>query len=273
MSPQDTISGWQLDAAGAESYERELVPLFFGPWAEELVAAAGVREGDHVLDAACGTGAVARHAAAIVGPLGSVTAVDVSPAMLAVARRSAQLDEPIAFELADVTDIPLADVAMDAVLCQQGLQYFPDRAAALRELHRVTRPGGRLAVSTCRGLDHQPAYRILTEALRYHVGAEASAIIASPYGLGDPGELGSLLRGSGWNDVEVRIRVTAIRFDDPDRFLAAETGSSPLGIIVDRLDPDVRDALTSDLTAALAPHTDDGGITFPFETLLATAIR
>lgn len=270
MSIQGTVSGWQLDDTGAEAYERELVPRFFAPGADDLVDAVGLGLGDDVLDAACGTGAVARRAARIVGREGTVTAVDVSPAMLAVARRAAG-DAGITYELADVTQLPLPDRSVDAVLCQQALQFFPDRTAALTELRRVARPDGRLALSTCRGLEHQPGYRALIDALTYHVGGEAAAITASPYALGDANELRALLRETGWREVEVRIRVAPVRFASPDGFLLAETGSSPLGMLVEQLDADVRSELSATLTAALQPHTDDRGVCFPFETLVATA--
>lgn len=274
VSTTDAIAGWQLDQAGAEAYERELVPRFFDPMAADLVASLDLRTGDRVLDVACGTGIVARHAARRVGPGGQVTAVDVNITMLAVARTAtsnAQL--PIAFERADATALPLTDATVDAVACQQGVQYFPERSRALAEMRRVAAPGGRLAVSTCRGLEHQPGYRALIDVLTRHVGVTAATVIASPYALGDPDELGDLVRGVGFGDVDVAVHTYDIRFGSVEGFLTAETGSSPLGLLVEQLDADVRSALIGDLAAALAAYSDADGVTFPFQTLLASATR
>ncbi len=91
---------------------------------------------------ACGTGIVARYATPLLGAEGSVVALDVSPDMLAVARA---LPEPagaaVEWQEGDATSLALPDSAFDLVLCQQGLQFFPDRAAAVREMRRVLAPG------------------------------------------------------------------------------------------------------------------------------------
>lgn len=270
-----TTAGWQLDETGARAYERHLVPRFFDPFATDLVERLDLRPGQHLLDVACGTGIVARHAAPHVAPDGKVTAVDVSPAMLGVARQIASDDgTPIAFEQADATELPLPDASADAVVCQQGLQFFPDRPVALAEMFRVLAPGGRLAVSTCRGLEHQPGYRALVEVLTRHVGIDAAQVTASPFALGDGDQLQHLVSEAGSVEATVTTRTYHIRFDSPEEFLVAETSSSPLGVLVHRLDRDVRDTLLEDLTSALTPYTDDDRrITFPFQTLTAAATR
>lgn len=270
MAATDTASGWQLDEAAANAYERNLVPRFFEPSATDLVADLGPVTGQHVLDVACGTGAVSRIAARAVGDEGTVTAVDLSPAMLSVARATLDaVGAAVRLQQADATELPLADESVDAVVCQQGLQFFPDPSLALAEMARVLVPGGRLAVSTCRALDHQPAYRVLVDVLTRHVGAEAAQITASPYALGEPEQLAGPLAAAGFDDVDVTERTYTIRFASAEQFLVAETASSPLGLLVGRLDADVRARLVNDLESQLEGFTDDGAITFPFRVLAA----
>ena len=108
----------------AESYRRYLEPVLFAPWADRLVAHAGVGRGDVVVDIASGTGAVARAAARAAGPHGRVIATDIS-----------------------ARDLDLPDASADVVLCQQGLQFMDDPGAVLRECRRVLRPGGVVAVA------------------------------------------------------------------------------------------------------------------------------
>lgn len=265
---------WQLDVAGARSYEEFLVSALLDPWAGDLVDAVGVREGERVVDVACGTGIVARHAARRVGPAGSVDGVDVNPAMLTVAREvTADAVPAIRWHEAPAERLPFDAASFDVALCQQALQFFADRSAALAELHRVTAPGGRLGIATCRSIGHQPGYEALADVITRHLGADAGAIISSPYTLGEPDELGGLVREAGFGDVHVRIEVTPLRVPTPRALLEGETTSSPLGDVVARLDDDVVDAVVEDLTGALRPYTDDDGVVFPFQTLVATATR
>lgn len=265
---------WQLDVAGARSYEEFLVSALLDPWAGDLVDAVGVGPGERVLDVACGTGIVARHAARRVGPAGSVDGVDVNPAMLTVAREVAGDAEPvIRWHEEPAERLPFDPASFDVALCQQGVQFFDDRPAALAELYRVTAPGGRLGVATCRSIGHQPGYAALADVVTRHLGADAGDTIRSPYTLGEPDALGGLVREAGFDDVHVCIEITPLRVPSARALLEGETTSSPLGDVVARLDDDVVDALVADLAGALGPYTDDDGVVFPFQTLVATATR
>lgn len=110
-----------------------MVPIIFAPYAALLLAQAQARAGERVLDVACGTGIVTRLVTERVGVNGMVAGLDGSPAMLAVARREAA-GRPITWRETDATALPFADGSFDFVLCQQGMQFFPDRAGALREM-------------------------------------------------------------------------------------------------------------------------------------------
>lgn len=266
--------GWQLEEASAAAYERYLGPPFLVPWATDLVDAVDLKTGERVLDVACGTGIVARQAAGRVAPEGEVTGVDVNPAMLSVAREVAShIAPPIRWEQAGADRLPFPDASFDAVLCQQGLQFFPDRSAALSEMLRVIKPAGRLGLNTCRFLEHQPGYAALVEAVTRHIGVQAGEIVRSPYTLGDMEEVRALVRKAGFEGLHGRIAVWSARFASAEDLLRAETASSPLGDVVRQLDRDVLDALVTDLTAALLPHSDDDGVVFPFETIVVTATR
>lgn len=274
MANASTTHGWQLQEDSASAYERYLVPLLFEAGARSLVDRLGVAPGARVLDVACGTGIVARTAAPHVEPGGEVTGVDLNAGMLAAARKaSAGEATPIRWVEASADDLPIPGAAVDVACCQQGLQFFGDRAAALAELYRVLAPGGRLGISTCRPLEHQPGYVPLVEALRRHVGEAAAVGMSSPFAFGDLGAVRSLVGDAGFGDVEIRIVVWPVRLGSPEAFLRGETASSPLGEVVAALDPDVVDALLADLATGLGPYTDDAGISFPFETLEVTATR
>jgi ubiquinone/menaquinone biosynthesis C-methylase UbiE len=272
MTDQALIDGWQIDTEGAWNYERFLVPAVFDPWAAALVEAIGIGAGDRVLDLACGTGIVARHAAERTGARGQVTGVDVNPAMLEVAREvSADTAPAIAWEQASAAELPFPDDSFDVVACQQGLQFFPDRTRALAEIRRVTAPGRRIGLSTCGSVERQPGYRALTDVLLRHVGVSASEVISTPYQLGDPDELRALIVDAGLRDPHLRRAYTEFRTPSAEALIRGEASSSPLGDIFADLDDDVRVAVIDDLAGELAAHSDDDGVIFPFETLMVTA--
>lgn len=115
------------------------------PWVRRLVDVAALRPADHVLDVACGTGFVARKAAEHVGTGGRVVGIDLNTGMIEAARATADGRDTIEWRTGDAAALPFADASFDVVLCQQGVQFFPDRLQGLREMNRVLRQGGRLA--------------------------------------------------------------------------------------------------------------------------------
>jgi ubiquinone/menaquinone biosynthesis C-methylase UbiE len=161
-------------ATPAEIYEREMVPAIFARWAPDTIELAQVRTGQRVLDVACGTGVVTRLLADRVGPSGRVVGLDLSPVMLAAARARVR-NANVEWREASAQSIPLPDGAFDAVVCQQGLQFFPDKAMALAEMRRVLVPGGRLALAVWRSVEHAPAFQALEQALAHRIGSEKAA--------------------------------------------------------------------------------------------------
>ncbi len=158
----------------AEIFDRLFLPTLAGRWAKRVITAAALSPGERALDVACGTGAVAGEALGRVGPEGTVAGIDLGPDMLAVARRKLP-DLDLREGRAEA--LPFADEMFDVALCQFGLMFFDDRAQALREMRRVLRPGGRVAVVVWDGIERSPAYVALAEVVERHFGGEAAAPI------------------------------------------------------------------------------------------------
>ena len=274
MSELRRWEGWQLEESSAEAYERYLVPVLFAPGAQYLVELAAPGPGERVLDVACGTGIVARRAVPRVGSGGKVVGVDINEGMLEVARKvSADIHPAIEWHQGDAIDMPLPDRAFDVVFCQQGLQFFPDRPAALDEMHRVLVQNGRLVLSILRSIEHSPGYRLLAEALERHVGPDAGAMMRSPFPSLSADELRDLITGAGFREVRIFLGVGPVRYPSVEEFLRWEGASSPLAGPIGALRDDVREALIRDVGEALRTYTDDEGIVFPTETYIAAARR
>ena len=265
--------GWQLEGNSAEAYERYLASAF-SPWADQLVALADVREGERVLDVACGTGIVARHAAARTGAAGAVVGLDLNADMLRVARTvSAGVRPAIEFREGNAAELPFSDGAFDAVFCEQAMQFFSDPVQALGEMRRVLAARGRAAVSVCRPIRYSPAYVAMADALERYVSAEAGAMMRSPFSVWDVDGFRGLFTRAGFGDVRVRIEISSIRYPSFKEFLRREAASSPLAGPISALGADVRGNLIRDLQAALLDHADDDGVVCGIESYVALARR
>jgi ubiquinone/menaquinone biosynthesis C-methylase UbiE len=266
-------SGWQLSSLSvAEAYERYIMATFGDAFARLLVEGAAPRAGERVLDVACGTGAVARAAVRRVGPSGRVVGLDLNPAMLAMAQAIPGDDGVIIeWQEADATVLPFGDAAFDLVLCHQGLQFIPDRATALREMHRVLVPSGRLGLGVWRRLERQPFYAALVESLGQHLGAQTADSLRAAFTLGDAPQLRALVAGAGFRKIHVRIQSRLTRYPSLDEFVLGYLSGTPMAPAITALNESGREAMLGQIRGALRDYVDDDGLAAPWESHLLTA--
>ncbi len=188
----------RIDAARA--YEALFVPALFARWAPVVADAAGVRRGHHALDVGCGTGVLARELALLAGTEGRVAGIDPDPGMLAVAEALAPAVE---WRAGFAESLPFPDQSFDAVASQFALMFLTDRRRGLREMLRVLRPGGRLAVAVWSSVASMPAYAAETALLERLAGRQAADALRAPFVLGDREELAALCSDAGLEAAEI----------------------------------------------------------------------
>ena len=253
-----------------ESYQRYFVPAIGGPFAHDLIAEAALRPGERVLDVACGTGVVSRLAAGGVGPAGSVSALDLTAAMLAVARAvPAPPEPPIRWYESTAESMPLPDGAFDVVLCQLGLQFIEDKAAALREIHRVAATGGRVLVSVPTPTEF---FGVLEAASGRRIPG-AAEFVRAVFSLSDPAEVERLFRGAGFGDVAVRQYTKTLRLPSPRDFLWQYVQCTPLAAQLAEADHALLESLERDVVDGWRPWTTDEGMTYDQGMIVGTARR
>jgi ubiquinone/menaquinone biosynthesis C-methylase UbiE len=203
----------QVSSNAAEVYESFFVRCLFQQWTDRMCDAAHVSDGQRVLDVACGTGVLARTAAARVGPRGHVVGADINEGMLAVARRTSPAIE---WCNSPAERLAFPDRSFDAVLCQFGLMFFADRSAAVREMARVLRPGGRLAVAVWDELASTPGYNAMTELLQRMFGDRAADALREPFSLGDKAVLAQYFKDPRLDSVKITTHEGSARFASID---------------------------------------------------------
>jgi ubiquinone/menaquinone biosynthesis C-methylase UbiE len=250
-------------------YERILVGPLFRPWAEVLLDRVRPTAGERVLDIACGTGIVARLARERVGPAGTVVGVDVSPGMLDIATAVAPA---ITWLQGSALDLPVPDDSrFDVVLCQQGLQFFPDRPLAAQQMRRVLAPGGRLGVATWRPSGEIP----MIDALQAVAERRLGPIVDHRHAFGDGGRLGELLTDAGFVDVAVDIVTRSLRFDDGATFVRLNTMalvgmSAAAKTMSDDARAEIVAAIVADSAGVLATFSDGAAAVFDISSNIAT---
>ena len=251
-------------------YDSVMGSRMFVPWGELLLDELSLAPGEAVLDVACGPGSVTRLAAARVGAPGRVIGCDLSLAMLEVARAKPAIAEgaEIEYHEAPAESLPVADATIDVVTCQQGLQFFPDRPAALEEMRRVLRRGGRLGIAVWTEIDRQPPFRAAGDAIEAVLGVELAQRYrgAGPWGLPDGERLLGLIEAAGFEGVRLSARVLPVSFEGGRSQLVSTLAATPLAAELDDRDRER-------LVEALAGAIGDGPIDSTLESNVVVARR
>jgi ubiquinone/menaquinone biosynthesis C-methylase UbiE len=254
-----------------DAYERYVASALFEPWAELLLDTVGLGEGAEVLDVASGTGVAARAAARRVGESGRIVASDFSPAMLARSA-AAQLpagSAPVEFVEAAAEQLPFGDASFDFVLCQQGLQFFPQQQHAVDEMRRVLRPGGVVGIAVWAHGRPLVPFGVYCEEL-VAVGAEPPfprAFDADSYTMGLESVM-CLVEGAGFKVLEARVAELEVSWPDAATAAAGVHGT-PYVASLNALSADQRERYE---TAALARFAGPGATGGPVRRQTAAVI-
>ena len=270
----------------AEMYEQHLVPAMFEPFARDLIHLCNIRRSDKILDVACGTGIVSRLAIDYVDVIaGKVVGVDINPVMLNMARHCS-VGTDIDWNEGSTMSLPFPNEFFDLVVCQQGLQFFPDRIKALGEMNRVLvgakgnrdkdRSYGRLVLSVWTSIKDSPGFSILKRLLQETISHEAATIMQLPHSLPDSSELVSLVRAAGFSNILSKEVTKTISFPSVEEFVVGFTNGSMLASYFSdkkKVDDISRNTLLNLASRELSQFVDKHSrkLSFPLSTRLVFA--
>jgi len=204
----------QVSGDAAKIYEEFYLPALFEEWSPLVVEATQMQKGHRVVDVACGTGALTIVVSEQIGPEGSVVGVDINEGMLNIAKTKApQID----WQMAPAESLPFEDSSFDYAVCQFGLMYFENQNNALREMTRVLRPGGSLAVVVWDKLENNPGLAAEDQLWQQVFGEDAADEV--PYNLGDIQVLKRLFTSSGIADAEIKTHSGTARFSSIENWI------------------------------------------------------
>ena len=253
-----------------QAYRASLVAPLFAPWARILLDFVGVAPGASVLDVASGTGAVAHLAVERVGATGQVTATDISPAMLSIAQ-AGHTDEVIRYVVCAADALAVSSGSQDIVLCQHGLQFFPDKGAALREMYRVLRTGGTIGVVVWQAEQPLGLFGSMIEAIAPIVPEPfPCAYDARSYAM-TAEEVEVALRAAGFQNIQMEQRSVIATWDSMAAAVAT-VWATPYGPSLAGLSPAQQDVVLRSLATELGGTAPDERVSCRTFAHLARAI-
>ena len=246
-----------------KAYDEFLVPGLFEPWAKLLLDEADLRPGESVLDVATGPGTVARLAAVRVGAKGRVVATDIAQPMLDIAKAKSQPSAaaaPIDYLYSPAAPLAAPTGTFDAVLCQQGLQFFPDRPSALREMRRVLRPSGRTAIAVWGELERNQIYAAFHATLQATVRSDLAELITAPFSWPSGTALKSAAEDAGFRNVRLLTRSLSMVLEGGLEQAIQSFAATPVAPGVGELPQDVQQAFFAHLRQEMTRLLRDGKV-------------
>ncbi|HYC63728.1 MAG TPA: methyltransferase domain-containing protein [Reyranellaceae bacterium] len=255
-----------------ELYDRHLGPVLFEPYAQETARRLGDLKSGALIETAAGTGVVTAALARAL-PAVDILATDLNQAMLDHAGRKPELKR-VRRQQADALALPVADSSFDALVCQFGIMFFPDRVKGYREAHRVLKPGGRAVIAIWDSFEHNnPVARCVTEALAKLFPADPPRFLArTPHGHSDRATIERELEEAGFSRIAIDVVKLSCGGTHRDPAIGFCQGS-PLRAEIEARGPGRLAEVTETVAEAVAREFGSGPLEAPMQALMVTATK
>lgn len=182
--------------------------------------------------------------------------IDIQPPQRPAKTIPSPAGSPIEWHVGDATVLPFPDDSYDVALCQMGLMFIEDRAAALTETRRVLAPGGRLAINTPGRI--QPAFELMEQAIVEHISPELGGFVRAVFSMHDPDAVATLLRDAGFDDVSSTVSIVTLQLPPPAEFLWQYINLTQMGPFVAQASQAAQSAMERQVVDRWQPYVVDG---------------
>jgi len=260
----------QFTASIAENYEKYLAPVFFISTSRDLVShIKGIPE--NILEIAAGTGQVTRNLIKTF-PEAKITATDINSGMLDVGKRIVQSGN-ITWQVADACELPFDDNSFDAIICQFGVMFFPDKQKAMSEAYRVLKPGGQIVFNTWDSLENNRICKIPDDVVNKIFPTDPPPFYKTPFSMYDPAEIEALLKNAGFNNIKIENKKMEGYSESPDNAVTAFTEGNPIYLQIMERDPAILPVFQKMLREELVREFGAGRFTIPLSEFVTTAVK
>ena len=253
------------------AYDRYLGPILFQPYAEDLAARLQVAKEGSVLELACGTGILTRVLRSQLPSTVKLTATDLNEPMFRKAAAKFGEDEAVQWLQADACSLPFDDQMFDAVVCQFGIMFVPEKALAAREAHRVLKPGGSFLFNVWDAMEHNMLGQIAHQTIAGYFDKDPPTFYEVPFGYHDQDEIKCVLKEAGFKEIKIDIVAktgAASRAED------AATGlvqGNPVAVAIVERDPSLLPLITKAVAQAITKKFGETNIGVPMRAIVVQA--
>ena len=253
------------------AYDRYLGHVLFQPYAEDLAARLQAPEYGSVLELACGTGIVTRELRNHLPATVKLVATDLNEPMFQHAAAKFANGEAVEWQQADACSLPFGDGMFDAVVCQFGIMFVPDKALAAREARRVLKPGGVFLFNVWDAIEHNELCRIAHETIAGYFDKDPPTFYQVPFGYHDHNGIRRVLADAGFRDVRIDV---VEKLSGASRAEDTATGlvqGNPVSVAIAERDPSLLPVITNAIAAALKSRFGEADLRAPLRAIVIQA--
>ena len=267
-----SLDNFQVSRNAAERYKQFVYPIM-APWIDEMLASAKLKAGERVLDLACGPGFAALEATKIVGSGGKVVGLDLNPGMIDVARQSAEKQgkSQIQWQQGNAAELPFDDNSFDVVLCQQGVQFFPNIVNTFREIHRVLVFKGRFICTVWGSIEGNPYFVTMANVLGRTLGPQLEAGVHNAFEKSYSNLYEKALREAGFAETFQSTMTKTVSYPALETYVPGHYSALPFADTIANLPEEMRQALFNEIILTLRPYETDDGAEIPASGQIITA--